>query len=354
MTLIDVALLMTMLGLILVPLISQFNRWKIDNERGLTIQRYASINKAISDYYFENDSYPCPARPDAKPEDADYGQAACGNPDLNFSGNTVMIGAVPFATLKIPTETGLDGWSNKITYAVTAAQTIAPVPPATLAPAAIRIRGGQQMNEYVCDMTVVDLAPGGVHYLLVSHGPSATGAFTADGTQRGSCPAAGAAADAENCINDNQFVNSACMESTVNGPEFYDDMVEYKANVPTRIWMDTLSANGDIVSNVENIGINNTNPKTSLHVRGNIKALNTDSSTICAEDGEDCFTSTMIGGTDPLMKCDSNPASTSSAMSGIGEARAKCQSGYTAFKVECPDGHFIKRLEADGGLVCGN
>jgi hypothetical protein len=144
------------------------------------------------------------------------------------------------------------------------------------------------------------------------------------------------------------------MGSTINGPEFYDDMVEYKPNVPSRIWMDTMSSNGDIVSNVENVGINNSNPQATLHVRGNIKALHTDSNTICAEDGSDCFTATMIGGTDPLMKCENNPASTSSAMSGIGEARAKCQSGYTAFKIDCPDGQYIKRIESDGELVCGN
>ncbi|MCE7886834.1 MAG: hypothetical protein DYH13_04930 [Alphaproteobacteria bacterium PRO2] len=351
MTLIDVALLMIMLGLILVPLISQYNRWKMDNERGLTNQRYAAIDKAISDFYFENDRYPCPARMDRSAADADYGKEACNDADLKFSSGTVMIGAVPFATLKIPTETGLDGWSNKITYAVTAIQAD---PAATFGPGAIRVRGRQQLGEYECTAGISDYdPPGALHYVFVSHGPTGLGAFTADGIPRAACANPGTAADAANCINDNQFTHSVCMGSST-GPDFYDDIVAIKGNIPSKMWKDSISATQDIISNAESVGINNTDPQAALHVKGNIKALNTDSNTICAEDGSGCFTATMIGGTDPLMKCNSNPGATSSAMSGIGEARAKCQSGYTAFKVECPDGQFIQRLEADGGLVCGN
>jgi hypothetical protein len=69
-------LLMTMLGLILVPLISQYNRWKIDKERGLTSQHYTAIDKAIEDFYFEKGRYPCPALPTLGPGDAAYGQEA--------------------------------------------------------------------------------------------------------------------------------------------------------------------------------------------------------------------------------------------------------------------------------------
>lgn len=349
MTLIDVALLMTMLGLILVPLISQYNRWKMDNERGLTTQRYASIDKAIEDFYFENEKYPCPARMDRNPGDADYGRSDCS---LRFDSNRVMVGAVPFATLKIPTETNLDGWSNKITYAVTASQAD-PDPAVIFGPGVIRMMGRQQLSEYTCNPTY-GLMEANVHYVLVSHGPSGNGAFTADGVPRTACPAAGTSTDANNCINDVEFVQDACMESRVAGSDFYDDITQSKSNPPSKMWQDTISASENIISNAESVGINNSNPQAALHVVGNIKALNTDSNTICAENGSGCFTATMIGGTDPLMKCGSNPGATSSAMSGIGEARAKCQSGYTAFRVECPDGEFIKALDTNGGLICGN
>ncbi len=351
MTLIDVALLMTMLGLILVPLISQFNRWKIDNERGLTNQHYTAIDKAIEDFYFQKGRYPCPARLNINSTDAAYGQEACTDNTLKFSSNTVMIGAVPFATLKIPPETNLDGWSNKITYAVTASQAD---PTAIFGSGAIRVVGRKQLSTYECTPTPSDYDPvGALHYVFVSHGPTGLGAFTADGVARTGCPGAGTTADADNCINDNRFTHSVCMGSST-GSDFYDDIVAIKGNVPSKMWQDTVSASQDIISNAESVGINTSNPQTALHVTGNIKALNTDSNTICAENGSGCFTATMLGGTDPLMRCGSNPGATSSAMSGIGEARAKCQSGYTAFKVECPDGQFIKALDTNGGLICGN
>jgi hypothetical protein len=213
--------------------------------------------------------------------------------------------------------------------------------------------GRAKTAEYSCAPTYTTQELN-VHYAFISHGSSGNGAFTADGVARAACPAAGASADASNCINDAEFVQSACMGNRVTGVNFYDDMTQSKSNPPSRMWQDTVSASQDIISNAESVGINTSNPQAALHVTGNIKALNTDSNTICAENGSGCFTATMIGGTDPLMKCGSNPGATSSAMSGIGEARAKCQSGYTAFRVECPDGEFIRALDTNGGLICGN
>ncbi|MBK9563241.1 MAG: hypothetical protein IPO54_09065 [Micavibrio sp.] len=347
MTLIDVAVITMVLGLLLVPLITQYNRWKIDKDRGLTSQHYAAINKAIADYYFEQGHYPCPALPTLGPGDAAFGDQNCAG---TAAAGGVMVGAVPFATLKIPTEMNLDGWSNKITYAVTAIQTDT----ATWTNnGVIRVRGRIAPDVDQCDPAIMTLE-NQVHYLLVSHGPSGLGAFTADGTPRQTCPGAGTTADANNCINDNEFLGEVCMASDNADANFYDDMVEYKKDVPSRIWEESLTASSDIISNAENVGINNLNPQASLHVNGNIRATHTDSNRICAEDGNNCFAAAMIGGTDPLMKCASNPGSTSSAMSGIGEARAKCQSGYTAATIQCEDGKFITQIGSNGGLLCGN
>lgn len=354
MTLIDVAILLILIGLILGPLIAVYDTWKSDNERGDTTQHYNAINKAIADYYFEKREYPCPARPDLNPSDLNYGQEACGDPGLSFAGGTVMIGAVPFATLKIPTEMNLDGWSNKITYAVTTAQTVAPPLPTTPFPdGEIQIWGRLREKDYVCDMNFTLRTPA-AHYILVSHGPSGRGAHTAGGVAREACPATGATADANNCINDAEFVRDECMGRTTAGSNFYDDMTDYKFSVPSRIWQNAEVVQNNIISHAEFTGINNSDPQATLHVRGNIKALQTGSNTICAENGSGCFTATMIGGMDPLMKCASNPGSTSSAMSGIGDARAKCQSGYTSFKIDCPNGQYIKRIGSNGELVCGN
>jgi hypothetical protein len=347
MTLIDVAVIMVVLGLLLVPMITQYNRWKIDKDRGLTSQHYAAINKAIADFYFEQGHYPCPALPTLGPGNPAFGNEDCAG---TVAAGGVLVGTVPFATLKIPTKANLDGWSNKITYAVTTAQATGGT---WTNNGVIRIRGRIAPDVDQCDSAFITLE-NQVHYLLVSHGPSGLGAFTANGIPRQACPGAGTAADAGNCINDNEFIGEVCMASDTADANFYDDMVEYKKDIPSRIWEESLTTSENVISNAENVGINNLNPEASLHVNGNIRATHTDSNRICAEDGSNCFAAAIIGGTDPLMKCNSNPGSTSSAMSGIGEARAKCQSGYTAAIIQCDNGQFIKGIDSNGGLICGN
>ncbi|MGB4106493.1 MAG: type II secretion system protein [Alphaproteobacteria bacterium] len=350
MTLIDVAIAMVILGLIAVPMIGQYREWKYEKEKGTTTGNYAAINKAIADYYFENNIYPCPADPTLGPGDLTYGDSDCAAAAVPGSPG-VLIGAVPLATLKIPVETNLDGWSNKITYAVTTAMTDTVTwLPATLGALTVQ---GRLPSATQCGGAIGTIQSN-AHYALVSHGPTGTGAFTAQGNPREACPAAGDSADAENCIPNNVFVDEECMASD-GADNFYDDLIFAEDSIPSRIWEDALEADPtDIISSAERVGINTQDPQATLHVVGNIKAEQSDANSICDESGAGCFRAGMIGGADPMMKCSSSPAATSSAMSGISEARAKCQSGYTAAKLVCASGKLIKGMDSDGGLICGN
>jgi hypothetical protein len=73
-----------------------------------------------------------------------------------------------------------------------------------------------------------------VHYLLVSHGPTGSAHSLLMERCAQACPGAGTTADADNCINDNNSRRRVCMASDTADADFYDDMVEYKKDVPSK------------------------------------------------------------------------------------------------------------------------
>src|SRR5690606_33595850 len=103
----------------------------------------------------------------------------------------------------------------------------------------------------VCDLTGTPTAmTENPHYILISHGPSGAGTYTAEGRATASCPV-GEARDAENCDyqNNARFLFQRCAANNNAGANFYDDYIAYETRFPTRIWAVNAENENDIFTN---------------------------------------------------------------------------------------------------------
>lgn len=355
-SLIELCVALIIIGVLIAPIATKVRIHFYQKQLDITSVSLNGTAKAIEDYYFEHDSYPCPADLTLKSTDPTYGEAVC----TPGAGST-MTGGVPFRTLKIPAFYTIDGWSNKLTYTVTRAQTTSS--PLTT-PGAITVRGYFNPTPEEIDLGVVytdepgadpyglprpvdnmGSNPGTFHFVLISHGKRGVGAYTADGVLATPCPTTGILPlDAENCNNDSIFFDSHGARADAEGIEYYDDMTYTQERTSTRIW--AYAPNGvDIFSNAGYIGINTKTPQTDLDVNGNILAEErSHGKWMCDEAGDNCFEAAAIGGTQ--IECTGN-----TVMQGIAHAQEVC-SNTTTVSGTCPSGKYMIGIDAGGNIVC--
>ncbi len=341
MTLIDVAMVLMVLGLLLAPALATYKEWKVENERGTTRKNMLAINKALADYYFSHDyTYPCPADPEGNPSQDDYGVADCSATEI--ASGDAYVGALPFTDLLLPSDITLDGFSNKFTYAVSA-DPEAPV---------------LEIPNIDCE-TGAPAPSANAHFVIISHGETGVGARTAFGVERQAC-VEGSNMEAENCDGDITFVQETCT-SNVPDENFYDDLTFHTATAPTRIWTESPEDHNDIMTDVAKVGINNLNPQFNLDVTGNIKATKTLANEICDPGNPanpaaaaNCFNPSLIGGDEPEMDCSSNTDG-ATIMTGIGGSKAKCNISHTLPTTDCAaNGRYIVGIGANGEVICGS
>jgi len=193
--------------------------------------------------------YPCPANPALPVTDPNYGReqratfdGACTGFSVGAPPNRVFIGSLPTTarslaaedlneqTMSIPSSLTLDVYGNKLTYAVSESVTTG----AAMAGGGGGVQGSITVN-----------SPGsapitGVHFVLLSHGQTGLGAYSAYGTVRQGCVAG--TADFENCDDDATFFASNA-ESLLNGADFNDDRLVFTlADKSDEGWVRSLDA----------------------------------------------------------------------------------------------------------------
>jgi type II secretory pathway pseudopilin PulG len=368
MTLVDMAIALLVIGLLAAPAIKAYDLWRVQKAEGRTYESLYTIKKAIANFYYQNNRYPCPADLTLGVDDPNYGAepalpcdgalaAGAGTPDA------ILAGGVPFVTLNIPSVYTLDGWSNKITYVVTREQAV--TVPMPTAGGKITVKGVRNTEADVCDTAESDFAGGNGHFVLISHGPRGVGAYNAEGNLVQACDPA--TVEGRNCdyMIDSEFLHHNCSKSDdiLNGG-YFDDIIDYQASIPTQIWNYTAPNDNDIASNAGYIGINNDAPGVELDVNGNVKTRtdatdplkkgNVNAEEFCDTSDANCMPPVKIGGFDAQMNC--NTHTNGGAIIGIGNNAVNCDLPFidpSLPDVGCPAGEFVTGFSGGQCLCSG-
>ena len=196
----------------------QLDRYKTQT----TNNNLHAIEEAIVLHKEKNNLLPCPAFFSALAKDK--GEAASGGCDVDPTGNSictgkslhcsgnVVIGLVPYSTLGINRADTVDGWGNRIIYAVDK-------------------RFTKDFATKAGDITLVDVEDnvvansdtmGGVVFVLFSHGKNGAGAYKGDMIFDGKCTSS--MKDYENCNRDATFR----VAPNNKHPEDFDDIVIWR------------------------------------------------------------------------------------------------------------------------------
>lgn len=225
-TLLEVAIVIIIGGVLLSLLSSALLVYVKKNRIATTEQRMNGIQEAIAQYLNVNRKYPCPAPLTAGPDDTTFGREVTLDCNTGAFAGTVQnsgvrIGAVPTRSLNLPDEYAMDSWGNKYVYAVTEVLATA--------------------NLYAADggvIRVIDSAGNELvsppsnpssraHYVVLSHGESAAGAYPIGAVASPPTPCPGSGMEAENCNDDITF-RSTLFNSDANSASFYDDYIVYQ------------------------------------------------------------------------------------------------------------------------------
>lgn len=368
-SLIELAISLVVVGSLAAGAIGAYTNYKVYEERETTEESTADISTLLGEFRAVYGRYPCPAPMDAAPGDADYGRESadcvagtygtpgtcingiCTATSANVAAMPVLVGTLPFKILAIRETDSLDGYSNRITYAITAPLT---------STSTFNMQGG--------GISIVDdnnnsiiTPPHTAHFVTVSHGRNSSGARGMDGSEVTSC-VTGGTLEQKNCDNDSTFYYGT--ESAGS-----DDLINYYTPAELSYWQQTTPTSYNIhLRGAEEVAVGallteNLNPtEEEVKVRENTAG----SAVIHAKDSKiltnniceynpvtlsvDCFLPNLIGG-DPTsvpptggMKC---PAS-EPYMVGIKENAPICKDELW---LRCPAGQYIVGISGNK-LIC--
>ncbi len=257
-TLIELSIVLVISGLMLGAFLEYYTVYLQKQKYDTTKERMKQIRTALTIYAATEHRLPCPegreatkTRPIKRPssikstrekEAEKLAEDVCRldapipsgvevyNGDKQGSGPSkqVWIGAIPLRALRLDMDQGIDGWGNAFTYAVSRKLTLPdgmhdnPTPHGVIS----------IVDEF--GKSLLDKPDTG-RWVLVSHGPSGSGAFTASGGRR---PCAEKTLDAENCNGDGLFIIAPYARKA--GAWFFDDLAIH----------DDLDAGGSILDRI--------------------------------------------------------------------------------------------------------
>lgn len=372
-TLVEMAIVTTIVGLIIASAATAYVQWQTWLRYEITKNNIDAVHLAIEDFLGTNGRYPCPSSLQATRTDGSlYGlEPVAGSPadcntvlavDQNLAGDAtndlfimagfravdeyidntgtlqgagpgtvtpqIRVGMVPFRSLGLQENQAFDGYRNRIYYAVTEHMT-----------SSVGFDNGTTGTIRIDDDNGQSLTntPGNVHFLVFSAGENGAGAFNREGTLT-ACPAAAGALENENCdftlaAGDGVFRQGQYSSST--GVNAMDDRVAFGVSEVPYFERPVgagsgLPGSGDLDDGVTKsaaslgIGAIKDNPAEELDVAGIVRAQAPDD--------------------DPLTTFDE------STLGGKVEASELCESGTD---VDCFEIEAIAGALADGdGMEC--
>lgn len=229
-TLLELALVLVIIGLIIAPATALYKNYRIDKDWTETEENIDTIQVELGGYRDNFRRYPCPASSTAVPGDAAYGHESC-TPGVAGScvdgictyasaipGQTVLVGSLPFKTLNLQESEVYDRYLNKVTYAVTTDLTV---------PATFNMSGGGIGIVDPNGNSVITPSDTG-HFVIISHGPNKAGGSTRSGLVGIPC-GSGSATEQENCDGNATFLSSEARND-------FDDRINFFSSVQPSEW----------------------------------------------------------------------------------------------------------------------
>ena len=229
-SLIELAVVLTIVGLLLTAFLRFYDIMDQKQRIETTRERLQELRTSLIYYVMTHNRLPCPASP-LKTRNSDHDKDPCAadatSPPDGVTAHKAMVdgkyandaaldiweGVMPVRSLQLDPQLAVDGWGNEFTYAVSRNLTLPqgmhgnPVPFGH-----ISIVDGDGAN--------VLETPGTGRYVIISHGPSGSGAWTREGQQR---PCQTGTLATTNCEGGATFV--AAPLALTPGEKFFDNIV---------------------------------------------------------------------------------------------------------------------------------
>ena len=253
-SLIELSIALVIIGVLVAGAISAYDLYLQHKKVTVTRDNQVTIKDAIDEFLAANGRYPCPAPIDAAPNDANMGTEICTAPDITvvagmrdvdgLPGNDpVLIGAIPTRTLNLSNQVMRDGYSRRMTYAVSASLTNDATFNNDNGVIAIQDHDGN---------TAITPANSG-HYIVTSHGPDGLGAYSIEGALYEACT--GTTKDTENCDYSDAVFISTLQRSTANNATHYDDFTLHAVKLTPLNPLAGLSCPaGQVISGFDDLG----------------------------------------------------------------------------------------------------
>lgn len=288
-TLVEAAIIITILGLILAPFFSYLARENVKEEKVSDEKAHERITAAIATYLAEHSRYPCPADPTLDPTDPMFGieerDAAVGieiaNCVSSWASNTYY-GAVPVRTLRLSMFDTVNSFDWKYMYVVS--DQLADADYGTSAVDIFDSSTGQITVEVDLnndnDTLDTNESQAGVHFVVINPGQNGLGSYNLQGQQdtAKACPTSGK--EEENCNNDALFQDwsQADTETSIG----YDDTLIYSmVRKESTFWEVDNNTTGLNTGGVDmkiradgniGIGLDSVTPDEKVHIKdGNLK-----------------------------------------------------------------------------------
>jgi prepilin-type N-terminal cleavage/methylation domain-containing protein len=389
-TLIEMAIVTLIVGLLLASFSPLYALYRSHLAETNTNQDITTITDALGAFRNINGRYPCPADATLPREHNDYGHEKCENMTAVADGNCVggvciersvrapvtytdpftgavvtqaprvYSGMVPFRKLNLQEEDVMDGYNNRVRYAVTYHMT-----------SNKNYQPGTGGVEIINDKDVSNLdIPGAAEFVVFSAGRNDNGAYSRAGTL---IPCDNTSFEGTNCnLDDKKAIYRLAQTSTSNDPSrAYDDVMSYFIRTSESLWQvgketyDIYQKPSGAVAfaNIANTAVKNQGDVSGI-VRVDADAAKAAGTTgkifaekLCDVNDKSCFPAKAIAGVaytgdDPDLLTDITqgmPCLTDGhAIKNINEAKAGCE----PVRAGCPAGQYLRGIKADKTPDC--
>lgn len=387
-SLLDVAIVIGIVGLIVSGFLASYKLYQTIRANAVTEENFQTVQMALGAYKAINARYPVPMGYGLSEADDEYGLSStntgscsgtppkgrvCSSTD---SGQTILIGLIPFAELNIAPAAARDGYGRLFTYAISERQTQAGGNDPAFRDICVRsqdIHNDGSVQEVDCS-TPADQNPR-VEVVLISHGRDGVGAWLPSGSLYKACgpePGDGGIEPAQkkNCDYDHVFVrasrtnkdNAAHAVDPVlrqpiilraDGAGKNDDIIKTEIREDTNYWNQLTANTNARISNVNayKVGIGTNTPEAPLHVDGNVRADSILAEEMCA-DATTCLTVGAIADDLTQMECSDSAGNPTGMVKEISNNEVTCR--YVVEPADCAAHQYVNGFDADGQPICAD